>query len=174
MQTLTWEQFRATNDAGGILSVTLKADGAGFELQMETRRGPATLVKARATAETRRFVDPRKALLLLRELGIREARMDTQRWQPDDVAFERKPRPDRAAALKATHAGYDEWLRAKLDASIADPRPRVPHADVMAAAQAIIDHRKEKARALIERNDKVIAKGQAHIDRKRAAKKASA
>jgi glutathione S-transferase len=37
----------------------------------------------------RRFTDPRKALLLLRELGIRDAHIEAQQWRPEDQAFER-------------------------------------------------------------------------------------
>lgn len=35
-------------------------------------------------------------------------------------------------------ADYTAWLRAKLQASIDDPSPRVPHAQVMAEARAIV------------------------------------
>jgi len=34
---------------------------------------------------------------------------------------------------------YDTWLRAKLAASLADPRPRIPHDQVMAEMDALID-----------------------------------
>lgn len=146
MQNMTLEQFRATNAAGGVLSVTLKADGAGFEMQIETYRGPAKLVKARDKGETRRFVDPRKALLLLRELGIRKAQIDSEMWRPEEHEFERKPRPDRAEAMKAAHQAlsHTDWLNAKLAESAADPRPSLAHEEVMNDAQAIID-RKRKA-----------------------------
>jgi hypothetical protein len=121
MQLLTLEQFRATQDAGGVLSVTLRGEGAAFEIQIETRRGFAKLVKARKARtdpEARRFADPRKALLLLRELGIREARIDSQQWRPEDD-FERASRPDRAAHLKAAHEAlsHTDWLQAKVEAS---------------------------------------------------------
>lgn len=141
MQHLTLEQFRATNDAGGVLSVTLKAEGAGFEMQIETLRGMAHLVKSRNKSEMRRFLDPRKALLLLRDLGIREARIDSQEWRPEDHEFERKPRPDRAEAMKAAHEAlsHTDWLREKLLLSAADTRPRVSHEQVMSEAQAIIN-----------------------------------
>jgi len=36
-------------------------------------------------------------------------------------------------------AAYTEWLHAKVQEAIDDPRPGIPHAQVMAAAQAIID-----------------------------------
>lgn len=34
---------------------------------------------------------------------------------------------------------YDKWFRAKVQEGIDDPRPRVPHDQVMARMQAIID-----------------------------------
>lgn len=122
MQLLTLEQLRATQQAGAVLSVTLHGDGPAFEIQIETRGGPAKLVKARkarSAPEVRRFADPRKALLLLRELGISEAHIDSQRWRPEDLSSERVSRPDRAAHLKAAHEAlsHTEWLHQKVDAA---------------------------------------------------------
>jgi len=42
---------------------------------------------------------------------------------------------------------YDLWLRAKLAASLADPRPRIPHAQVMAEMDALIDRIEAKKAA---------------------------
>jgi hypothetical protein len=42
-------------------------------------------------------------------------------------------------------AAYDAWLRAQVAASLADPRPPVPHQVVMAEMRAIIE-RRAKAR----------------------------
>ncbi len=145
MQRLTLEQFRASQDAGGVLSVTLKAAGAGFEVQIETSRGPAKLVKTRSKDEPRRFLDPRKALLLLRDLGIREAHIDGQQWRPDEHLLERKPRADRAVAMKPPHEAltHNDWLRQKLHQSAADIHPRVLHDQVMSEAQALIDRKRQ-------------------------------
>jgi hypothetical protein len=41
-------------------------------------------------------------------------------------------------------AAYDKWLREKVAASLADPRPAIPHDEVMAHAQAIIDEAKAR------------------------------
>ncbi|MDE1171188.1 MAG: hypothetical protein PW734_08285 [Verrucomicrobium sp.] len=35
-------------------------------------------------------------------------------------------------------AEYDKWFRAKVQASLDDPRPSIPHAQVMAEMDAII------------------------------------
>jgi hypothetical protein len=42
-------------------------------------------------------------------------------------------------------AAYNEWFRKKVEESLADRRPPVPHDEVMAEMRAIID--KAKARA---------------------------
>lgn len=36
-------------------------------------------------------------------------------------------------------AAYDHWLRAKVEASLADPRPPVPHEEAMARVKARLD-----------------------------------
>jgi hypothetical protein len=41
-------------------------------------------------------------------------------------------------------ASYLEWLKRKVAASLADPRPAIPHDEVMAGAQAIIDEAKAR------------------------------
>ncbi|WP_084465788.1 type II toxin-antitoxin system RelB family antitoxin [Sphingobium quisquiliarum] len=37
---------------------------------------------------------------------------------------------------------YDAWLRSEIDASLADPRPSIPHDQVMAELRAIIAAKK--------------------------------
>jgi len=39
-------------------------------------------------------------------------------------------------------AAYTQWLRAKVQEAIDDPRPGIPHAEVMAEMQALIDELK--------------------------------
>lgn len=41
-------------------------------------------------------------------------------------------------------AAYEAWLKAKVAASLADPRPPVPHDQVMAEMRAIIAKAKQK------------------------------
>lgn len=44
----------------------------------------------------------------------------------------------------AEAASYDRWFRAKVEASLADTRPGVPHDEAMARISAIIDATGEK------------------------------
>lgn len=40
---------------------------------------------------------------------------------------------------------YDVWFRAKIEKSLADTRPPIPHDQVMAEMRALIDRRRKKA-----------------------------
>lgn len=106
MLNLTLDQFRTTFETGGILSVSLVAQGGSFYIEAETRRGNAVLTKARGS-DLRCFRDATKAMLLLRELGIREAKIDTRNWQPGQADLLRPSRPDSAAQLKTAHEAAD-------------------------------------------------------------------
>lgn len=76
----------------------------------------------------------------LKEFRIDQFHIDTKDYDPS-VSIVR--RADTSARMKAAH---DSWSRAKAEQSLADPRPNVSHAQVMADAQAVIDA-KRKTRA---------------------------
>jgi len=52
------------------------------------------------------------------------------------------PLPEVEAEME--DAAYTQWLRAKVQEAIDDPRPGIPHEQVMAAAQALIEELKAK------------------------------
>ncbi|MDX8379397.1 MAG: hypothetical protein R8K48_05040 [Gallionella sp.] len=78
------------------------------------------------------FADPRKAMMLLRDMGIRDAKLDTQFWRPEQADILRKPRPAAAAQMKAAHeaTAYDKGFRAKVQEALDDPLPAIPHEQV--------------------------------------------
>lgn len=51
----------------------------------------------------RLFLDPRKALKLLRELGIRRAGVDAEHWRPDEADLLRPQRPDARARMQVAN-----------------------------------------------------------------------
>ena len=137
MQSMTLEQLRATVSAGGVVGVTLKGRGGGFFLEITTRSGhDAILSKARST-EPRRFGNPTSALVVLRDLGIAVVQLDATDWSPDQKDMSQS-RQDRAQAMREAHeaAAYTRWVAAELQASIDDPRPSIPHEEVMAEMDA--------------------------------------
>jgi len=139
MHSMTLEQLRATANAGGVTGVTLKGEGGGFFVEIATRSGQdAFLVKSRST-EPRRFGNPTSALIVLRGVGIAVAQLDATNWNPDQKDMTRS-RQSRAEAMRGAHeaAAYNQWLAAEVQASLDDPRPSIPHDEVMAGMDADI------------------------------------
>jgi hypothetical protein len=139
MQSMTIEQLRAASNAGGVSGVTLKGQGGAFLVQIATRSGGgAFLAKARST-EPRRFGNPVSALNVLRDIGITVGQFDASEWNPDEKEHDAGNR-GRSEAMLGAHraAAYTKWLAAELQASIDDPRPSIPHDEVMAEMDADI------------------------------------
>lgn len=139
MYSMTLEQLRATANAGGVKGITLKGQGGGFFVEIATRSGQdAVLAKARST-EPRRFGNPTSALLVLRDVGIVVAQLDATNWNPEQKDMSRS-RQSRAEAMREAHeaAAYNQWLAAEIQESIDDPRPNVPHDQVVAEMDADI------------------------------------
>ncbi len=68
----------------------------------------------------------------LKDLGIAEYRVNAANFDP--VATKANhARPDAADRMKHAHeaAAYDKWFRDQVQASIDDPRPSIPHVEVM-------------------------------------------
>jgi len=147
MKNMTIEQLRAASDAGGVSSVTLKGQGGAFLVQIATRSGSgAVLSKARST-EPRRFGNPLAALKVLRDIGITVGKFDASEYDPADKEPDAGNR-GRADAMREAHeaAAYNQWLAAEIQASIDDPRPSIPHDEVMARMDARIARHKAAGR----------------------------
>jgi hypothetical protein len=136
---MTIEQLRTASDSGGVSGVTLKGQGGAFLVQIATRSGPgAVLSKARST-EPRRFGNPLAALKVLRDIGITVGQFDASEYDPADKEPTTGNR-GRADAMREAHeaAAYNQWLAAEIQEAIDDPRPSIPHDEVMAEMDADI------------------------------------
>ncbi|WP_392888884.1 antitoxin [Pseudomonas migulae] len=52
------------------------------------------------------------------------------------------PPSDSSPDTEAQAASHDRWFRAKVQASLDDPRPNIPHGQVMAEMQALIESKR--------------------------------
>lgn len=143
MQSMTLDQLRATASAGGVAGVTLKGQGGGFFVEIATRSGQGAFLAKARTTEPRRFGSPTSALVVLRDVGISVAQLDATNWDPDEKDMTRS-RQSRAGALRKAHAAaaYNQRLAADIQEAIDDPRPSVPHDEVMARMEARIARHK--------------------------------
>lgn len=154
MHTLTLEQLRTTSLAGGVEKVILTARGASFFVQVETRNGgEALLAKARST-EPRRFGNPLQALALLRGLGLFVGGFDVGEWDPDNKETART-RPDRAEALKRTHAAaeHDRWFRQQVADALLDVEDPSVEAIAHEEVRKNMQRQRERIKALIARKE---------------------
>ena len=140
VQSLTLDQFKATVRAGGVTGVTLTAQGSGFFMKIATRSGqePVVLAKARSS-EPRRFGSPISAMLVLKEIGIRSAKMDFAQWDPDQK--EVANREVQKQAMRAAHraAAEQKALAADLLAAMDDPRPSLSTDEVLLRFEGDVD-----------------------------------
>ena len=137
MKTWTLEQARSAASSGGVLSANLRPAGSRFFLEFETRQGAATLI-ASVSKKTRLFGNPAKAFEIVRELGLEGGRFSLAQWRPDEREVDRPSRPDKSAALKATHqaAALQRTLNERL--ALADAPEAIWHdaGDVFAELEA--------------------------------------
>ncbi len=148
MHSMTLEQLRATVGAGGVTGVTLKGQGGGFFVEIATRSGQAAFLSKARSTEPRRFGNPTSALIVLRDVGIAVAQLDATNWNPDEKDMTRS-RQNRAEAMRSAHeaAAYNQWLASEIQASIDDPRPSIPHDEVIAEMDATIAALPKKKRS---------------------------
>ncbi|WP_213298077.1 hypothetical protein [Paraburkholderia sacchari] len=106
MSAITEKELMLAAETGGVLRLTLKANGTAFEVHAKTARGDEmTLVKTRrqdGLAISRRFTNPAVALAVLHKAGIHEVTVNLESWVPDARAAT-PPRPDTAARMKEAH-----------------------------------------------------------------------
>jgi hypothetical protein len=99
IKIISQEQLRAIHHAGGVIHVTLAAKGGLFFVAVATQSGETfTLSKARSK-DPRGFIDPRKAMIVLRGMGITLGQFDWSHWNPEHRDLS-KLRPERAKEMR--------------------------------------------------------------------------
>ncbi len=148
MQNMTIEQLRAASNAGGVSGVTLKGQGGAFLVQIATRNGSSAVLSKTRSTEPRRFGNPLAALNVLRDIGITVGQFDASEYDPAEKAPDAGSR-GRAGAMREAHeaAAYNQWLAGEIQVSIDDPRPNIPHDEVMAELDATFTALPKKKRA---------------------------
>ncbi|MFG1332844.1 hypothetical protein V5F41_16550 [Xanthobacter autotrophicus] len=129
---MTLEQLRAVADAGGVEGVTLKGRDGMFLVEIDTRAGGVAVLSKARSAAPRLFGNMASALKLLLEIGITTGSFDASGWNPTEKALSKAAR-GRGDALREAHrsAAYNKWVATEIQAAVEDPRPSIPHGDVM-------------------------------------------
>ena len=125
-------------EAGAVRAAHVVAQAGGWAVLIKYGLHERPLA-VRRSREVRLFKRFETLVSYLKELGLAKFDVDAAAYDPTTLSTQR--RPDRSEALKRAHesAAYDAWFREQVQESIDDPRPSIPHDQVMAKAQAIID-----------------------------------
>lgn len=122
MKQLDLSQARTAVQTGGVLAANLRPSGSRFLIEFETRSGTAVLV-ATNTRKPRPF-SPLKAFETIRELGLDSGSFSLAQWRPEEAEWDKRPRPDRKAAMQRSHEAveHDLWFREQVAAGLAAAR----------------------------------------------------
>jgi hypothetical protein len=118
-------------EAGAVRSAHVVGQAGGWGILVKYGMTERALA-AQRSHQVRIFRKFETLVSYLKGVGIARFDVDTANYDPASLATART-RPDSAAKLKSAHeaAAYDKWLKAEIQEAIDDPRPNVPHEDVM-------------------------------------------
>ena len=118
-------------EAGAVRSAHIIGQKGGWGVLVKdgvTKRALA----AQRSRQVRIFRKLETLVTYLKRIGIDRFDVDAVNYDAASLKMTRT-RPDSAAAMKRAHqaAAYDKWLKAEVQEAIDDPRPGIPHEEVM-------------------------------------------
>jgi len=116
-------------ESGTVRAAHVVGQAGGWGIIVKCGRTVRPLAAQRG--KVRLFSKLETVAAYLKGIGIARFDVDVLGY---DSEHARRPRPDRAAALKRAHeaAAYDKWFRSQVQAALDDPRPSIPHEEVSA------------------------------------------
>lgn len=128
--TIKLSTARELGAAGALHAAEILGCPGGYQAVLKV--GNCDRALATKNGAPRLFASIDAAARALRAVGLASnIELDTRGYSPPSDA---RTRPDRSEALKDVHrkAAYVAWLTEKVQASLADPQPAVPAAEVEA------------------------------------------
>ncbi|UDF37873.1 UNVERIFIED_ORG: hypothetical protein LHJ69_23865 (plasmid) [Shinella sp. XGS7] len=144
-KTIDHGTLRRLVDAGAHVGAEIVGQAGSWGVVINYGRASQTLAAARG--EPRMFQRFETLALYLKELSITEFKVNLAEYDPAAKDTRSSTRSVKASdRLKAAHAAaaHDQWIKEKVQASLADPRPNVAHATVMREAQALINKKRKQ------------------------------
>lgn len=116
-------------EAGAVRAAHVAGRKGGWGIVVQYGATQRALATTRSR-QVRVFKRLEAVVAYLKDVGISHFDVDAGAYAPDEL---KRTRPDRAEAMKKAHeaAAYASWLEKEVREAIDDPRPNVPHDDVM-------------------------------------------
>jgi hypothetical protein len=132
-------------EAGAVRGADVIGYGDGWGVVIKYGVSERALAARRGAVRTFRKFET--LVSYLKALGISQYNVNAADFDPQAIKSSRV-RPDASARMRSAFEAkaHADWVREKVAESLADTRPNIPHDQVMAEVQALIDA-KRKAHA---------------------------
>ena len=130
-------------EAGAISGADVIGHGSGWGVVVKCGMTKRSLAARRGTVRTFRKFET--LVSYLKDLGISQYHVNAADFDPQALKTTRG-RPDASSRMREAFEAkaYAGWMNEKVTESLQDPRPNIPHRQVMADAQAVINAKRKK------------------------------
>ena len=130
-------------EAGAVRGADVIGHGGGWGIVVKYGRTQRALAARRGDLRTFRKFET--LVSYLKELGISQYSVNATDFDPQALKTSRV-RPDASERMRSAFEAkaHTDWVREKVAESLADPRPNIPHRQVMDEAQALIDSKRKQ------------------------------
>ncbi len=129
-------------EAGAVHGTDVIGHGRGWGVVV--RYGTTERALAARRGAVRTFRKFETLVSYLKEIGISQYNVNATDFDPQAIKTSRV-RPDAAERMRSAFEAkaHTDWVREKVAQSLADPRPNIPHRQVMEEVQARIDSKRK-------------------------------
>lgn len=145
-QTIDHTTLSRLAEAGAVRSAHIVGQAGGWGILVKYGMTERALA-AQRSQQVRIFRKFETLVTYLKGVGIARFEVDAVNYDAASLKLTRT-RPDSAEAMKKAHeaVAYDKWFRGQVQEAIDDPRPSIPHKQVMVEMRALIEtKRKQRA-----------------------------
>lgn len=141
--TIDHTTFESLVEAGAVRGADVIGHPGGWSIVVKYGMTERALAQRRGAVRSFRKLET--LIRYLKDVGLSQFNVNAADYDPDALKTTRV-RPDSAARMKAAFdaSAHTEWMQQKVARSLADPRPNVPHGQVMAKAHALIDAKRKQ------------------------------
>lgn len=145
-KTIDHRTLRSLMSAGADVGVEVVGQAGAWGIVINYGRASQTLAATRGAP--RMFRKFETLALYLKDLSITEFKVNLAGFDPvaKDTTRGQTRRVMASDRLKAAHAAaaHDQWIKGKVQASLADPLPNISHDKVMREGRALINKKRKQ------------------------------
>lgn len=143
-QTIDHTTLSRLAEAGAVRSAHIIGQAGGWGILVKYGMTERALA-AQRSHQVRIFRKFETLVTYLKGVGIARFEVDAVNYDAASLKLTRT-RPDSSEAMRKAHeaAAYDKWFRGKVQEALDDPRPSIPHKQVMQEMRDLIESKRKQ------------------------------